>query len=73
VYTVDLRNHGKSKPYVDHMSYELMANDLKIFIEDVVLTDGKSNHVSVLGHSMGGKTAMTLALSNVRKVLYLKI
>ena len=67
MYTVDLRNHGKSKPYVDNMSYDLMANDLKIFIEDVVLTNDKSSHVTVLGHSMGGKTAMTFALNNVRK------
>lgn len=64
VYAVDLRNHGNSKPYVEHMSYDLMANDLRHFIEDVVLSKGKANKVSVLGHSMGGKTAMTLALNN---------
>ncbi len=44
-----------------------MANDLNSFIENVVLTADKSSNVSVLGHSMGGKTAMTLALNNVRK------
>ncbi len=52
VYLVDLRNHGKSPHSEDH-SYDLMAEDLKEFFEDNFLND-----VNLIGHSMGGKTAL---------------
>lgn len=52
VFLVDLRNHGRS-PHDDGMDYALMAADLEEFMEDHALTD-----VVLLGHSMGGKTAM---------------
>ncbi len=52
VFLVDQRNHGKS-PHSDDFTYQLMADDLKEFI-----TDQNLSKVSVLGHSMGGKTAM---------------
>lgn len=55
VYLVDLRNHGKS-PHSDEHSYELMAEDLKEFFEDNFLSD-----VNLIGHSMGGKTALFFA------------
>ena len=55
VYLVDLRNHGKS-PHSDEHSYELMAEDLKEFFEDNFLSD-----VNLIGHSMGGKTALLFA------------
>lgn len=55
VFLVDQRNHGRS-PHTEEFSYELMANDLRIFIEDQGLDD-----VILLGHSMGGKTAMLFA------------
>ncbi|KAG6808777.1 hypothetical protein H0H93_016497, partial [Arthromyces matolae] len=57
VYTLDLRNHGSSK-HATPMTYEAMAEDVRHFI-----TRLKLNGVSLLGHSMGGKVAMTLALS----------
>lgn len=57
VWALDLRNHGNS-PWDDDMSYEAMADDVRTFI----LRHGLSSP-SVMGHSMGGKTAMTLALT----------
>ncbi|MGI9492520.1 MAG: alpha/beta fold hydrolase [Geminicoccaceae bacterium] len=57
VHTLDLRNHGNS-PWTDEMSYELMAGDVGQFIE----TNGLGP-VVLIGHSMGGKTAMRLALN----------
>ena len=58
VYTVDLRNHGKS-PHTDDMSHELMAEDVKEFIEQHDLQG-----CTLVGHSMGGKTAMQLAMQH---------
>ena len=56
VISVDLRNHGAS-PWADVMSYLAMADDVRQLIERLGL-----ERPSVLGHSMGGKTAMALAL-----------
>lgn len=58
VVTFDMRNHGAS-PWFDTQSYADMANDLAEVI------DGKWD---VLGHSMGGKAAMVLALQHPEKV-----
>ena len=55
VITVDQRNHGKS-PHTDEMSFELMAEDLALLMSDLNIPNA-----SVLGHSMGGKTAMKFA------------
>lgn len=55
VITVDQRNHGQS-PHSDKMSFELMANDLAQLMDDLSIS---SAHI--LGHSMGGKTAMKFA------------
>ncbi|TFY66848.1 hypothetical protein EVG20_g4241 [Dentipellis fragilis] len=57
VYALDLRNHGAS-PHVEPMNYDVMATDVLHFMESHSLTN-----VSLLGHSMGGKAAMALALS----------
>ncbi|MBU2710639.1 alpha/beta fold hydrolase [Zooshikella harenae] len=56
VYSVDLRNHGRS-PHHEMMNYELMANDVIRFLDSLSLTQ-----VMILGHSMGGKVAMEVAL-----------
>ncbi len=56
VFALDQRNHGQS-PHADQMNYEVMAQDVIAFMEARQL---ESAHV--LGHSMGGKTAMHLAL-----------
>ena len=55
VLTLDLRNHGAS-PWADAMTYPLMAADVAHLIETEF-----AGGVSVVGHSMGGKTAMALA------------
>ena len=52
VHLVDQRNHGRS-PHSDKFSYELMADDLKNYCDFHELTS-----ITLLGHSMGGKTAM---------------
>ncbi len=52
VFTLDLRNHGLS-PHSDVWNYEVMADDLKEFIDDHQLKDP-----IILGHSMGGKVTM---------------
>lgn len=57
VMAVDMRNHGTSPWFSEH-SYEDMAADLAEVIE--AKTDGP---IDVLGHSMGGKAAMVLALT----------
>ena len=55
VITVDLRNHGDS-PWLDTHNYHVMADDL---VEVINSLNIKPN---VIGHSMGGKAAMVLAL-----------
>lgn len=57
MYALDLRNHGESPHHKRH-DYEAMASDVAHFIRDHGLRD-----TSIIGHSMGAKTAMTLALS----------
>ncbi|CAD5366324.1 AB hydrolase-1 domain-containing protein [Rubrivivax sp. A210] len=58
VYCVDLRNHGAS-PWADTMGYAEMADDVRALIADQGL-----GRPAVVGHSMGGKTAMALALES---------
>ncbi|KAK3308670.1 Alpha/Beta hydrolase protein [Chaetomium strumarium] len=56
VYAVDLRNHGDS-PHDHRHDYGAMAADVADFIRHHGLKEP-----TLLGHSMGAKTAMTLAL-----------
>ncbi|MFN0214655.1 MAG: alpha/beta fold hydrolase [Saprospiraceae bacterium] len=58
VVTPDLRNHGRS-PHLPSHSYPEMAEDLRIFMEEKWMF-----HAALVGHSMGGKAAMQLALSH---------
>ena len=62
VHIVDQRNHGKSF-HSDSHSYELMALDLKNYIDHFDF-----DKVSIIGHSMGGKTACCFALNNSNMV-----
>ena len=57
VIAVDMRNHGQSDWHDSH-TYPDMADDLARVIAD---TGGRAD---VLGHSMGGKAAMLLALTH---------
>ena len=62
VFAVDQRNHGRS-PHSDSLSYETMAQDIKEFLQQHGLSS-----VFLLGHSMGGKTAMTFSLKHPEQV-----
>ncbi|OZB16334.1 MAG: alpha/beta hydrolase [Rhodobacterales bacterium 34-62-10] len=57
VIAVDMRNHGQSA-WSDSHSYTDMAKDLAQVIR------AQGGPMAVLGHSMGGKAAMMLALLN---------
>lgn len=57
VYLIDQRNHGRS-PHTDDFDYSLLAEDLKDFMEN----EGMSQ-ATIIGHSMGGKTAMQFAIN----------
>lgn len=56
VISVDARNHGDSRHSSQH-SYIHMAHDVMKLLKKLELSK-----VSVLGHSMGGRTAMVLSL-----------
>ncbi len=55
VYFVDQRNHGHS-PHSSEFSYELMSADFYELVTDLGYTK-----INILGHSMGGKTAIQFA------------
>lgn len=55
VHLIDQRNHGKSF-HSEDFDYDFMATDVKNYIAHHHLTKS-----IVIGHSMGGKTAMRLA------------
>lgn len=57
VIAVDMRNHGDSPHDPDH-SYSAMADDLARVIDKL------GGRADLLGHSMGGKAAMVLALTH---------
>ena len=57
VFTPNLPNHGNS-PWVEDMSYPAQAQAVTQFITEHAL-----DHPVLMGHSMGGKTAMALALA----------
>lgn len=57
VLTLDLRNHGRS-PWAETMSFDEMAGDVAALIERQGLEDS-----TLIGHSLGGKVAMRLALT----------
>ena len=62
VHSVDLRNHGAS-PWADAMGYVEMADDVLQVCDRLRLKSPV-----VMGHSMGGKTAMALALRHPKRV-----
>lgn len=56
VHLIDQRNHGRSF-HSDTFNYEVMVEDLKRYCDEHQLKD-----IVLLGHSMGGKTAMLFAV-----------
>lgn len=55
VYLLDQRNHGDSA-WSDEFDYDIMAEDLNEFVNKLQLDD-----FILMGHSMGGKTAIRYA------------
>lgn len=58
IYLIDQRNHGRS-PHTEDHSYQLMAEDLYDFFQQQHI-----NKAIIMGHSMGGKTAMQFAINH---------
>jgi pimeloyl-ACP methyl ester carboxylesterase len=58
VLALDLRNHGSSAPHQPTMGYAEMAADVA-----ETLREAGAWPAAVIGHSMGGKVAMMLALA----------
>ena len=56
VYLVDQRNHGQS-PHTDDFNYQLLTEDLAAFMQE-----NSIEKPHIIGHSMGGKTAMNFAV-----------
>jgi pimeloyl-ACP methyl ester carboxylesterase len=56
IHGLDLRNHGDS-PWASTMTYDEMAADVIQYIESQEL-----GSVTIVGHSMGGKVAMRVAM-----------
>lgn len=54
-HLIDQRNHGKSF-HSEHFNYDYLSDDLKRYMENHNL-----DKASIIGHSMGGKTAMQFA------------
>ncbi|WP_439130679.1 alpha/beta fold hydrolase [Polaribacter sp.] len=57
VHLIDQRNHGRSF-HTDDFNYQLLAEDLYNYIDHHQL-----ENVFLIGHSMGGKTAMLFAVT----------
>lgn len=62
VFALDLRNHGRS-PHADTMSYFELADDVTGWMAAHAVP-----RATLLGHSMGGKTAMVIACRQPQQV-----
>jgi esterase len=62
VYSLDQRNHGQS-PHSEDFNYRLLTEDLEQFINEHSI-----EKPIVIGHSMGGKTAMNLAIKSPNSI-----
>ncbi|USE35116.1 alpha/beta fold hydrolase [Endozoicomonas sp. SCSIO W0465] len=67
VHGLDLRNHGRSS-HDEAMNYTAMADDVLEYMDDNQL-----EKVHLVGHSMGGKVAMTVALMAPERVTRLAV
>ena len=62
VHLIDQRNHGQSF-WSDHFNYDLLAGDLERYMSHYGMEEAL-----VMGHSMGGKTAMQFACDHPDRV-----
>jgi len=70
VHLIDQRNHGRSF-HSDEFDYELLVEDLYNYIQDHQLQE-----VFLIGHSMGGKTAMLFSVKHpemIKKLIIVDI
>jgi pimeloyl-ACP methyl ester carboxylesterase len=70
VYIPDLRNHGQS-PHSKVFDFPSLENDLVEMVEEIGL-----DHLYIIGHSLGGKTAMFFTLHHpdlVKKLVVVDI
>jgi esterase len=67
VHLVDQRNHGRSF-HSENFSYGIMAEDLLKYLDHYNLKE-----CLLLGHSMGGKTAMEFAVNHPERVVKLLV
>jgi esterase len=58
VFLIDLRNHGRS-PHSSLFNYSVMSDDIAELMQDEGI-----ERTALLGHSMGGKTAMHFAVQH---------
>ncbi|EDV22190.1 Protein ABHD11 [Trichoplax sp. H2] len=59
IINLDARNHGDS-PHASEMGYHVMAND----VQQMIMQVNNGSPTTLIGHSLGGRTAMTMALSS---------
>ena len=62
MFAVDVRNHGDS-PHLPDMTYHDMTHDVVELMKEREIAEA-----DILGHSMGGKIAMYMALTQVSLV-----
>ncbi len=62
VHLIDQRNHGRSF-HTEDFSYELLVEDLLAYMDHYAL-----ERAHLLGHSMGGKTAMLFAVTHPERM-----
>lgn len=67
VVLVDQRDHGRS-PHTDHVDYAAMASDVHALVERLALKE-----ITLVGHSMGGKTAMLFAQRHPERLKHLVV
>lgn len=62
VYCLDLRNHGTS-PHDNNVSFDAMASDIVEFMDRHDIEE-----TALMGHSLGGKVAMQVALTSPHRI-----
>ena len=62
VHLIDQRNHGKSF-HSDDFDYEILSQDVLYYMNHHQIGSAK-----IIGHSMGGKTAMQFAISHPNRI-----
>ena len=66
-HLVDQRNHGRS-PHARGMAYPALAGDVLAYLDA-----HRIDRAGLIGHSMGGKTAMSLALTAPERIRWLVV